>query len=53
MDARKELKARADDLGISFPSVFADFNGKPASRTGGRRPVSERTSGTARPAMGT
>ena len=28
-DARKELKARADDLGISFPSVFADFNGKP------------------------
>jgi sugar phosphate isomerase/epimerase len=28
-DARRELKARADDLGISFPSVFADFNGKP------------------------
>jgi sugar phosphate isomerase/epimerase len=28
-DARKELKTRADDLGISFPSVFADFNGKP------------------------
>lgn len=28
-DARKELKVRADDLGISFPSVFADFNGKP------------------------
>jgi len=28
-DARQELKARADDLGISFPSVFADFNGKP------------------------
>ena len=28
-DARKELKSRADDLGISFPSVFADFNGKP------------------------
>jgi hypothetical protein len=28
-DARKELKARADDLGIAFPSVFADFNGQP------------------------
>jgi sugar phosphate isomerase/epimerase len=28
-DARKELKSRADDLGIAFPSVFADFNGKP------------------------
>lgn len=28
-DARKELKSRADDLGISFPSVFADFNGTP------------------------
>jgi sugar phosphate isomerase/epimerase len=28
-DARKELKARADDLGISFPSVFADFSGEP------------------------
>jgi len=28
-DARKELKTRADDLGIAFPSVFADFNGKP------------------------
>lgn len=27
-DARKELKTRADDLGIAFPSVFADFNGK-------------------------
>jgi L-ribulose-5-phosphate 3-epimerase len=29
VDARKELKSRADDLGIAFPSVFADFNGKP------------------------
>lgn len=28
-DARKELKSRANDLGISFPSVFADFNGTP------------------------
>lgn len=28
-DVRKELKSRADDLGIAFPSVFADFNGKP------------------------
>jgi len=29
VDARRELKSRADDLGISFPSVFADFNGTP------------------------
>ena len=28
-DATKELKARAGDLGIAFPSAFADFNGKP------------------------
>lgn len=28
-DAKKELKSRADDLGISFPSSFADFNGQP------------------------
>lgn len=28
-DARKELKSRADDLGVSFPSTFADFNGQP------------------------
>jgi sugar phosphate isomerase/epimerase len=28
-DARKELKSRIGDLGITFPSVFADFNGKP------------------------
>ncbi len=28
-DARRELRARADDLGISFPSVYADFSGEP------------------------
>jgi sugar phosphate isomerase/epimerase len=28
-DARKEFKARIADLGLSIPSVFADFNGKP------------------------
>jgi sugar phosphate isomerase/epimerase len=28
-EAMKELKSRADDLGITFPSVFADFNGTP------------------------
>jgi len=27
-DARKEFKARIADLGLSIPSVFADFNGK-------------------------
>ncbi len=27
--ARKEFKARIADLGLSIPSVFADFNGKP------------------------
>jgi sugar phosphate isomerase/epimerase len=28
-DARKEFKARIDALGLSIPSVFADFNGNP------------------------
>jgi sugar phosphate isomerase/epimerase len=28
-DARKEFKARIADLGLSIPSVFADFNGQP------------------------
>lgn len=28
-DAREEFKARLADLGLSLPSVFADFNGKP------------------------
>jgi sugar phosphate isomerase/epimerase len=28
-EARRELRARIDDLGISFPSVYADFNGQP------------------------
>jgi sugar phosphate isomerase/epimerase len=28
-DARRELQSRIGDLGISFPSVFADFNGQP------------------------
>ncbi len=28
-DARLEFKARLADLGLSVPSVFADFNGKP------------------------
>jgi sugar phosphate isomerase/epimerase len=28
-DARKELKARLADRGLSLPSVYADFNGKP------------------------
>jgi sugar phosphate isomerase/epimerase len=28
-DAKKELKSRAHDLGISFTSSFADFNGQP------------------------
>ncbi|QDV29853.1 Xylose isomerase-like TIM barrel [Planctopirus ephydatiae] len=28
-EARKELKSRANDLGIDFLSTFADFNGKP------------------------
>ncbi len=27
-DARKEFKARIADLGLSIPSVFADFSGK-------------------------
>jgi sugar phosphate isomerase/epimerase len=28
-DARKEFKAKVADLGLSIPSVFAEFNGKP------------------------
>ena len=28
-DARKEFKSRVAGLGLSIPSVFADFNGKP------------------------
>lgn len=28
-DARRELRARSGDLGISFPSVYADFSGEP------------------------
>jgi L-ribulose-5-phosphate 3-epimerase len=28
-DARQEFRARLTDLGLSIPSVFADFNGKP------------------------
>jgi L-ribulose-5-phosphate 3-epimerase len=28
-DARQEFKARLADLGVSIPSVFADFNGEP------------------------
>jgi sugar phosphate isomerase/epimerase len=28
-DARRALQSRIQDLGISFPSVFADFNGQP------------------------
>ena len=27
-NARKELKAKIADLGLSIPSVFADFNGQ-------------------------
>ena len=28
-DARRELRARIDDLGLTFPSVYADFSGQP------------------------